>query len=825
MERLLRGKKPTEIKALFNESFDFNESVVLFPVRHHSPACAYHLRKTIAAYKPEVVLIEGPENAQSIIEDLTKEGNKPPFCIYLSYDDVKGVLGEEQGKYRAYYPMLAYSPELNALEEAKLQGIPCEFIDLSYHDKLYNQKQNGRLLEEGQEDDRLFTVSNYYKVLTEKMNCKNFNDLWEKLFELPAFNESTEQFVEKVFTYCYYSRSMTPDQELTSCGDLVREEYMRQRIALAQKKYHKILVVTGGIHTVALAESCIAKHAESEDIEKREIVEVRKVPGDIPPTYLMPYSFEASDQNLGYEAGMAFPYFYQKVWELQQKKKKAPYEEAVLSFIINVANKMRKKQALSITDEMQSFYMAQGLADLREKPSCGVFELIDAVQSSFVKGQVNTHYEPVLDELFKLLTGMEMGSVTNTQTNPPIVLDFLEKCKTFKISTQTTIGKETKLNVANKQEHREKSYFFNQMDYLDTGFCEYQKGQDERTGVGRILLNETWKYRYTPKVQANLVDQCVYGGTVRQACLYLLTKQLKTDHQTAASLSEHFLRAEKMGIRELYHEMQVYLNNVLGDDMDFMSVAVCFENLTKILDCMKLRQETINQDLENLRAYALHRMRVLMPTMQKVSRDQEDLLCDKLKFVYECFVEERKDTLEDREDSLKIREWLDVLKETFEDNEANSALVGTCSGILLRSDALTLEIIMDKLAWYLQGSQKAKKQSAAFLKGFFKIAKDTAFIEPRLLKLIDQILREVEGDEFLEILPDLRLAFTYFLPFEIDKIARQVCKLYGVKSDAILVEEAIDPQIITYAKEVEVARQSEMLEWFKKGELSNGRTT
>ena len=67
----------------------------------------------------------------------------------------------------------------------------------------------------------------------------------------------------------------------------------------------------------------------------------------------MPYSFEESDRNSGYESGMVFPFFYQKVWENIDKKRKKPFEEAVLRFIINTAGAVRKKQPLSIADEMQ----------------------------------------------------------------------------------------------------------------------------------------------------------------------------------------------------------------------------------------------------------------------------------------------------------------------------------------------------------------------------------------------------------------------------------------------------------------------------------------
>lgn len=813
MEKLLRGKESAEIKTLFKTSFDYTSQVVLFPVRHHSPACSYHLKKVIAAYEPEVILIEGPNNANELIEDIVSDECRTPFCIYLSFDDAKGLLGEAGGKYRAYYPFLDYSPEYNALLEGKKRSITCEFIDLAYHEKLYNQQEGKALLEEGEEGDRLFTLGDYHKKLTEKMHCRSFSELWEKLFELDGLKKTTEAFAESVFSYCYYSRSTAAESEMAFDGDLAREACMKEKIQAAKAVYQKILVVTGGIHTIALTACCSNNKKEDSSIKENKEINnsYNKMPVEMPKAYLMPYSFEESDQNLGYQAGMIFPYFYQKVWEGLVKNKKEPFEEAVLGFIIQTAAKMRKKQVLSITDEMQSFYMAKGLADLREKDTLGVFELIDSVQSAFIKGERNTHYEPILNALYHLLTGMKMGAIGKTKNVPPIVLDFLAQCKIFRIPTATSLAKETKLDVYNKREHQLKSQFFHQIQFLKTDFCTYQKGQDEHTGIGRILLRETWQYRFTPKVQAVLIDQCVYGGTVREACLYLLTKSIQKEYLTAESLSSELVKAEKMGIHELYDQLTGRLIEVLGEDMNFISVAGCFENLIIISESMKLRQSSKRNSFKQIMGITVHRLLSLLNTIMQIPKEDEDKICEKLKFLYECFMEEQS---QKENEFLDEEAFLDALGLLFKDEQCNNAVVGVCGGILLKRGCLNLDEVMHQFTSYLRGSQKVKKDSAAFLKGFFKVAKDTVFVEPKLLQLIDIVIRETKEEAFLEILPDLRLAFTYFLPFETDKLAKQVARLYGVSVNEILAKKASDINVIAYGKAQDERGKEALEEWF-----------
>ena len=75
MEELLRGQTAAEIIP-----FDFSAPCLYFPIRHHSPACSWHLKKAIEEYRPDCILIEGPENADSLIPVLASEESKTPLA-------------------------------------------------------------------------------------------------------------------------------------------------------------------------------------------------------------------------------------------------------------------------------------------------------------------------------------------------------------------------------------------------------------------------------------------------------------------------------------------------------------------------------------------------------------------------------------------------------------------------------------------------------------------------------------------------------------------------------------------------------------------------
>ena len=118
--------------------YDPKGRLMLFPVRHHSPVCAYQLRRAVEEFSPTVILIEGPENANDLIPVLTDESTTLPAAIYYFYKDKKKLVSDDGEDYKCYYPFLKSSPEFAAMAEGSRRGIPARFIDLPYCEILIN---------------------------------------------------------------------------------------------------------------------------------------------------------------------------------------------------------------------------------------------------------------------------------------------------------------------------------------------------------------------------------------------------------------------------------------------------------------------------------------------------------------------------------------------------------------------------------------------------------------------------------------------------------------------------------------------------------------
>lgn len=218
METILRGRDPSEVIP-----FDWSAPVLYYPVRHHSPTCAWHLERAIRQYRPELILIEGPENANSLIPILASPDTRAPVALYYSYWDDAGLLrtGEDPAGGDApretascYYPFLDQSPELAALRLAEQLDIPARFMDLPYGEILAATRSGSGLRAEADTvsytDDRRLSPELLWDRVCEQTGTRSFEEFWEKYYECRGLSLSTEEFVRQMNAWCLLARENTP---------------------------------------------------------------------------------------------------------------------------------------------------------------------------------------------------------------------------------------------------------------------------------------------------------------------------------------------------------------------------------------------------------------------------------------------------------------------------------------------------------------------------------------------------------------------------------------------------------------------------------------
>ena len=147
--------------------------------------------------------------------------------------------------------------------------------------------------------------------------------------------------------------------------------------------------------------------------------------------------------------------------------------------------------------------------------------------------------------------------------------------------------------------------------------------------------------------------------------------------------------------------------------------------------------------------------------------------------------------------------YYDALAKMCQDREIHSGLDGCIRGILYGSGRETAAEVEAVCRGYLLGTKEQMLHTAQFFKGLFYTARDLVFIGEDFLKMLDEFYGRVTEEEFMELLPELRMAFAYFTPREIDKIAAGAARLHGKGGRNILDMPEVLPQWYSYGKEVD----------------------
>ena len=97
-------------------------NIHLFGIRHHGVGCARSLQQALAELQPDIILIEGPPEADELLSLASMETMQPPVALL--------IYAPTQPKHAVYYPFAVFSPEWQAILQGQRTQTPIRFIDL-----------------------------------------------------------------------------------------------------------------------------------------------------------------------------------------------------------------------------------------------------------------------------------------------------------------------------------------------------------------------------------------------------------------------------------------------------------------------------------------------------------------------------------------------------------------------------------------------------------------------------------------------------------------------------------------------------------------------
>lgn len=815
-------KPELELELLFRERVCNPENgVFYFPVRHHSPACSFHLLRVVQSYKPDVILIEGPESGSHLIPVLADQATETPVSLYCAYEN-------DYGKKASYYPLLAYSPEYIAIKEAARLGIPALFIDL---DRYHGAEPDGEATDESSaqsaQDERLLTQSEFIERLCRKTNSRSFDELWEKLFEIGGAAASTEDFLRGIFAYCTLSRMCYSRDELSASGDLAREARMKTHIREAMLTNQRVLVLTGGFHTYGLIlddanGSPLGEHSEAlsvgaegeaasqhpSDRQSRpatKSLQARSEPGRS-EIYPMVYTMQEADRLNGYASGMPHVRYYGLIWEKLQDGKPKPYARTAIAVLSELAHKLRKQQeSVSTSDAIEAYSLLQSLAELRGKREGGVYELRDSILSSFVKGELTLATGKPLDELGALLTGDAIGSVAPNPYNVPIVEDFKQRCQEAGLQIKTTGRRKKILEPYAKPKHLELVRLLRCAAYLVPEFATRESGPDWVAGRNLNLVRESWSYGYSSLIESRLIQCSLYGGTLREAAARRLEEGLSAlPEHSSGEYARAMLEALLMGLQDTAGRLHDRVRGAMQQDGHFLSLCQTVSILSRVQQHGRLLGLEDNRRLPELVGEAYRNAVGKLPHIRRAHEDEHDGIIQGIKLLT-MLAASKQDNFEDG----MLRE---TLNELLADHGLPPKLEGVCMAVSLSLGEKTRHELVARARAYIRGTPEQARQIPRYLSGVFSAARDAFLYDNELLNELHALIGEMPRDEFIAMAPELRLAFTFFTPMETALIAERVADLQQVEPEALL-QPAMDEEELARAKILDEAIRREFESW------------
>jgi hypothetical protein len=755
-----------------------NPERIIFPVRHHSPACALHVSRLLQAVKPSVVLIEGPRGFTPLIPLLAHADARMPLAVY-TYAVDKAAAGTLPRRRAAYYPFCEYSPELVALRAAHRHGTPARFIDLDFAEQcqiepVQDDSDNRSLLEE-----RYFERSRYLLALAQRSGCRDHEELWEHVFEASAASRDLTEHLAALFTYCHLARTDCTAEELTADGTLQRESEMAWHIrqAMAQRRDGDgpVVAVMGGFHAVAMAE-LLDGDAARPSISKDTIGEEW--------SSLIRYSYDRLDRLNGYSAGMTSPAWHQRVWELMLKHEAAGIapgprarREVSLAFLFDIAEELRSRLSIALPTPalVAAYEHALQLAALRQRPAPIREDVIDAVVSCFVKGDVDADGSLILAVTRRAFSGQAMGKLPPGSSVPPLMKDFEYRARRQRLKIDDSDPRRAVLDIYRRPEHRMTSRLFHGANYLGVPWAVRTAGPDFVLGTGLDRLQEHWEYTYSAATEAALVEASIYGATVPLAVAAKFAAHLdrldaagqEPDARAAVAL---LAQACVLGLHDHLPRIASFLGQAVAADAAFESVATAAGTLGLLWESREpLEARGADEFLTILKA-AYDRAIYLGRALQGISGDGRGVLAA-LSRLRELLVSEPGRALDS---SLY---W--TMLESLSVSHGQSLLRGACAGLLYSAGRLADAELATSLKGHLSGLMQPH-DAVSFLRGLLNTAREAAWQQPALIATLNGLLAIWPEEMFIGVLPELRLAFAEMTPKETDRISATVADLHGV---------------------------------------------
>lgn len=729
----------------------------IFPIRHHSPAASLLVAEYIRQIQPKLILIEGPSDANHIIDILTDAETQPPVAILAYRQPDSKETTEAQ---YIMYPFASYSPEYVALQQAKALKIPARFVDIPAAISMQFYRNYEQVIGYQEMFDELVARSGY----------RSFEEFWEAAFENGGMN--VHGFIETMLDYARLLREKNeanPTDDFKK--DLFREQFMRQEIAKAIHEGYqpdKMLIVCGAFHAAAIARTKPTP-SPSQGGNRVEMPETQSAPAEIT---VIPYSYPRLSEQLGYGAGNRAPLYYEHVYRHQ-----GDFGAASLETMVACMNYLHfKGHSVSLADVIEANRLAKILANLREKRAPGLEEISEALTACLMHGSK----EVVQQFLWDFVVGRAVGRVSSKIGKTALQQEFYREINQRKLPL-TDSPQEFILHLHNPTEIGS-SIFLHRLRLSDIPFAQSKETVSSAYDY-LASVREKWQVQWTPAVDAALVEKSLLGNALVEVCRRALTDRLSTA-ENAQTAAETLLEIVIGDVKDLFQKALVACDFLASEDNDFFSLARACQNLQALISYGSSR-ELKPADVEPMLTRTFNRAVLLLSTAAKVSDDAVEQVCTGVTILSD---------LASRAPQVDKELFAAAVRDLIGSYAAHPKVAGLAAAIAHFSKLLDEMTLLHHLNQRLSGGNQALN-AAWFLDGFLSLNKLVLVRSLPVVKILDSFVQAIRPEDFVTALPMLRRAFADLSHSELNYFLEHLSGIHQI------VETKVVQQVIEASPE------------------------
>ncbi|MGV9329602.1 DUF5682 family protein [Streptosporangium sandarakinum] len=505
-------------------------SVSVLGIRHHGPGSARSLRDELERLKPDIVLIEGPPEADALAGLAADPGLRPPVALLAH------VPGEPARA--AFWPFAEFSPEWQAIRHAVRTGVPVRFCDLPAAHGLALDRDGSpdgpagggpdedgpgavapddgprearpadtpgedsdsgvpgdRPRERGPDAPGSGAPAVPVDPIAALARAAGYDDP-ERWWE-----DAVEHRGDTPFEVIAEAMAAVRDGHVPDVREARREAYMRRTIRRAVKEgFERIAVVCGAWHVPALTGVPGADGAWGAGLPpvRADDALLRGLPKVKAEITWVPWTYGRLAAWSGYGAGVTSPGWYHHLF--------ASADRPVERWLAAAAGVLRDEGLpVSSAHVIEAVRLAGSLAVLRGRPLAGLAEVTEAARAVLCEG------DDLPVELIgrRMVVGERLGHVPDSTPMVPLQRHLREEQRRLRLKPEA-LDRELDLDLR-KPLDLGRSGLLHRLRLLGVDW-----GVPARSR-GKGTFRESWTLAWRPEFDVDLIEAGAWGTTVPAA--------------------------------------------------------------------------------------------------------------------------------------------------------------------------------------------------------------------------------------------------------------------------------------------------------------------